>query len=97
MDPPGASAQTTASRVLLDSTNTRSAHRLIHFAKNAGKQHAMVERLFRAYFPDGLNSCDHDVLADLAGEIGLDRAATHETLDSGAFGADFEANVRGGP
>ena len=75
-------------------TNTRSAHRLIHWARSQGRQHAMVERLFRAYFTNGLNVGDHDVLADLAAEIGLDRAATREALDRGAFDADFEADVR---
>ncbi|RNG28227.1 DsbA family oxidoreductase [Streptomyces botrytidirepellens] len=75
-------------------TNTRAAHRLIHFAESQGRQHDMVQRLFRAYFTDGLNVGDHDVLAGLAAEIGLDRSAVHEALDSGAFDADVDADVR---
>jgi predicted DsbA family dithiol-disulfide isomerase len=75
-------------------TNTRAAHRLIHFAKDRGRQHEMVHRLFRAYFTDGLNVGEYDVLAGLAAEIGLDRDAAREALESGAFDADFQADVR---
>ncbi|WP_155054247.1 DsbA family oxidoreductase [Streptomyces blattellae] len=75
-------------------TNTRAAHRLIHFARSQGRQHDMVQRLFRAYFTDGLNVGDHDVLAGLAAETGLDKDAAREALHRGAFGADFEADVR---
>ncbi|MGW1025808.1 DsbA family oxidoreductase [Streptomyces sp. NPDC002577] len=75
-------------------TNTRAAHRLIHFAESRGRQHDMVQRLFRAYFTDGLDVGDHDVLAGLAAEIGLDRAAAREALDGGAFDAEVDADVR---
>jgi len=74
--------------------NTRAAHRLTHFAKQQGLQHAMMQRLFRAYLTDGLNIGDHTVLADLAAEIGLDRAAALEVLRGDAFGPDFEADVQ---
>jgi predicted DsbA family dithiol-disulfide isomerase len=33
--------------------NTRAAHRLSHLAKQEGKQHAMMLRLFRASFTEG--------------------------------------------
>lgn len=62
--------------------NTRTAHRLIHFADTAGGQHQMVDRLFRAYFTDGLNIADHHVLTGLAAEIGLDPVAAAAALDS---------------
>ena len=38
-------------------------------------QRALKRALLRAYFTDGREVADHDVLADLAGEVGLDRAA----------------------
>ena len=53
--------------------NTLDAHRLIHWAGLEGKQTAMVAALFRAYFVDGRNIGDHETLADIAGEVGLDR------------------------
>jgi len=74
--------------------NTRTAHRLSHFAKQAGRQHEMIQRLFRAYFTDGLNVGDHATLADLAAEVGLDRDAALSALKSGAFDDDVEADLR---
>ncbi|MEU6642618.1 DsbA family oxidoreductase [Saccharomonospora sp. NPDC046836] len=74
-------------------TNTKSAHRLIHFARDHGRQHDMVERLFRAYFTDGLHVGDYDVLAGLADDIGLDRTAARAALDSGAYGDDVDNDV----
>ncbi len=65
--------------------NTRAAHRLLHFAAVHELQDEMVERIFRAYFTDGLNTADHAVLADLAAEVGLDPVAAREALDNGAF------------
>ena len=62
--------------------NTRTAHRLIHHARAQGKDHEMVIRLFKAYFTDGLNVGDHEVLADLAAEVGLDREAALAVVQS---------------
>ena len=73
--------------------NTRDAHRLIHFAKTQGREHEMVLRLFRAEFTDGLDVSDHAVLADLAAEVGLDRAAAVQVLVSGAPAAAFQADI----
>jgi predicted DsbA family dithiol-disulfide isomerase len=64
---------------------TRTAHQLSHFAATQGKQHEMMRRLFKAYFTDGLNVADHQVLADLAAEVGLDRDAALAALTSGDF------------
>lgn len=74
-------------------TNTRTAHRLIHFAERHGRQHEAVQRLFRAYFTDGLDIGKHDVLADAAAEIGLDRAAVLQALASNAFDGDVDADI----
>lgn len=54
--------------------NTLDAHRLIHWAGIEGRQNAMVDRLFAAYFREGRDIGDPTVLADLAAEVGLDRA-----------------------
>ena len=56
--------------------NTRLAHRLLWYAEQPGSpvdQPAMKERLMRAYFHDGLDVGDPDVLADCAAEVGFDR------------------------
>ncbi|MET0423898.1 MAG: DsbA family oxidoreductase [Actinoplanes sp.] len=73
--------------------NTLDAHRMIHLAKSAGREHDMVDRLFRAEFTDGLNLADHEVLADLAAELGLPRADAVEALATRAFEADIQADL----
>ncbi|MDP9830155.1 DsbA family oxidoreductase [Kineosporia succinea] len=74
-------------------TNTRDAHRLIHFAKAQGREHDMVMRLFRAEFTEGADVSDHDLLANLAEEAGLDRAKALEVLGSDAYESDFRADI----
>ncbi|MGZ8348048.1 MAG: DsbA family oxidoreductase [Allosphingosinicella sp.] len=54
------------------SANTIDAHRLIRWATAAGLDDAMVERLFAAYFSEGRDIGEQQVLAELAGEVGLD-------------------------
>jgi len=53
--------------------NTLLAHRLLWLAETRGLQIAMNERLLKAYFMDGLDIGDPDVLAECAAEVGLDR------------------------
>ena len=62
--------------------NTLEAHRLLTFADREGRQDEVAEALFKAYFIDGANLTDRNVLADIAGEAGLDRAATTAYLES---------------
>ena len=66
-------------------TNTGKAHELIHFAESQGKGPEMKERLLRAYFSQGRQVGRIEDLADMAAEIGLDRAAAVQALESGAF------------
>lgn len=52
--------------------NTIDAHRLLHWADEAGVQDALVEVLFRQFFMDGLDVGDSDVLVAAANEAGMD-------------------------
>jgi len=72
--------------------NTFDAHRLLHWAElqGADKQKALKEALFTAYFTDGLSPASHEVLAGVAGEVGLDAARAREILASG----DYAEEVR---
>ncbi|MFC7787872.1 DsbA family oxidoreductase [Microbacterium sp. MAHUQ-60] len=63
-------------------TNTLLAHQLIHHAKAAGKQLEAEEALFAAYFTEGRDVGDAEVLADIAERLGLDRAETTRALAS---------------
>lgn len=74
--------------------DTRTAHQLSHFAAAHGRQHELMQRLFRAYFTDGLNVADHQVLADLAAEAGLDRDAALAALAGGEYADSVEADLR---
>jgi predicted DsbA family dithiol-disulfide isomerase len=74
-------------------TNTVKAHELLHFAKSRGLQLEMKERLLKAYFVDGGHVGRIADLADLAAEVGLDRADAVVALESGQYVADVKADV----
>lgn len=71
--------------------NTMNAHRLIHWAGLEGKQNAVVDRLFRAYFVDGRDIGESDVLCDIAAGVGLDGTMIARLLDSPADASDLLA------
>ena len=60
--------------------NTINAHRLIHWAGLEGRQTPVVAALFRAYFKDGRDIGDVDVLADIADSVGLDAAMIRKLM-----------------
>jgi predicted DsbA family dithiol-disulfide isomerase len=62
--------------------NTFDAHRLIGLSRQRGRQDALVEALFQAYFIDGRNVGDRRVLAEVAAEAGLGRTEVESFLDS---------------
>ena len=62
------------------SPNTLDAHRVIRWAATEGDEQATVERLFRAYFSEGLDIGDPAVLARLAAETGLDESVVAARL-----------------
>jgi predicted DsbA family dithiol-disulfide isomerase len=74
-------------------TNTVISHELLHYAKAHGRQLDMKERLLKAYFVDGRHVGRIEDLADLAAEIGLDRAEVVRALTEGSFLADVKADV----
>jgi predicted DsbA family dithiol-disulfide isomerase len=61
--------------------NTFDAHRVLHLAREQGKQPEMKERLFRAYFSEGQQLGDRETLIHLAREAGLDARAVLESDD----------------
>ncbi len=70
--------------------NTFDAHRLLHWAETLGegRQKALKEGLFKAYFTDGESPASHDVLLKLAAEVGLDAARAADILSSDEYAAD---------
>ena len=71
--------------------NTFDAHRLIWLAGQMSVQDAMVETLFRAYFSEGRNIGDANVLAELAAIAGIERARAEAML----AGTEGSAEVAG--
>ncbi|MBB3220799.1 DsbA family oxidoreductase [Pseudoduganella umbonata] len=65
--------------------NTFDAHRLLHWAEEAGRQKELKHALFEAYFTNGEDPSSHDVLLRAAGQAGLDRPAAQQVLASGQF------------
>ncbi|OHT18202.1 DsbA family oxidoreductase [Edaphosphingomonas haloaromaticamans] len=65
--------------------NTFDAHRLLHWAEAEGRQAALKHALFEAYFTDGKDPSDHDVLVAAAEKAGLDGASAREVLATGRY------------
>lgn len=77
--------------------NTVDSHRLIRFAGAHGRQDAVVEALFAAYFLRGEDIGDREVLTAAAVAGGLDEADAHAFLESDADRAEVQtedANAR---
>ena len=60
--------------------NTVDSHRLIDWAGSQGKQDAVVEGLFQAYFIEGRDIGDRTVLAEVAAAAGMNEAHTARRL-----------------
>ncbi len=71
--------------------NTFDAHRLVHFATRSGKGAELTERLFRAYLSQSWNIADHNVLASLGKEVGLNKQEVTDMLGS----SDYKEAVLG--
>jgi predicted DsbA family dithiol-disulfide isomerase len=68
--------------------NTFDAHRLLHWAELEGRQIELKRALFEAYFTEGRNPSDHEVLIDVASRVGLDAQQAREILASDRYAAD---------
>ncbi len=64
--------------------NTTDSHRLIRWAGGAGVQNDVVELLFSAYFEQGRDIGDHETLAQIAEEAGMDGELVRQLLSEDA-------------
>jgi predicted DsbA family dithiol-disulfide isomerase len=74
--------------------NTFDAHRLLTWAvETSGPEHQrdLKKALLRAYFTDGLDVADHEVLTDLTEQVGLDRATAADVLASDRYAVEVRA------
>jgi predicted DsbA family dithiol-disulfide isomerase len=65
--------------------NTFDAHRLLHWAEVEGRQRELKRALFAAYFTEGRNPSDHEVLIDVAAQAGLDSQRARAILASDEY------------
>ncbi|MBU2980775.1 DsbA family oxidoreductase [Lentibacter algarum] len=71
--------------------NTFNTHQLLHWADAHNRRHDLKMALFSAHFTDQRNLSDNNVLADVAGEIGLDRDEALAVLDDQRFADDVRS------
>ncbi|MGW3915894.1 DsbA family oxidoreductase [Streptomyces sp. NPDC005070] len=75
--------------------NTFDVHRLLHFAKQQGRQAELMDLAFRANFAEERSIYDRETQVSLAVEAGLDEAKTRDVLDNPqAFAAEVRADER---
>jgi predicted DsbA family dithiol-disulfide isomerase len=65
------------------------SHRLVRYLSRFGQATEIVEAIFKAYFVDGLDIGDLDLLAALAGGLGFDEAEILAYLESDEDMADI--------
>jgi len=65
--------------------NSRLAQELGKWAEQMGKGQAFHDAVFRAYFADGRNIAQVNILADIATAVGLDSAEAHDVIAARTF------------
>ncbi len=70
--------------------NSFDAHRLIHFAKQYGKDADAYDLLHKAYFSDGIDINNIDNLCEIALQLEIDISTARNTLESD----DYSQQVR---
>jgi predicted DsbA family dithiol-disulfide isomerase len=65
--------------------NTFNLHQLLHWANQQGAMHNLKQALFSAHFTYSRDISDHNTLADVAAEIGLERSEALAVLQSQCF------------
>jgi predicted DsbA family dithiol-disulfide isomerase len=71
--------------------NTFDAHRLLHWAEGSGKQKALKDALFAAYFTEGRDVSDPQVLESAVAKVGLDANRARQILASDEYADEVRA------
>ena len=77
--------------------NTEDAHRLLHLARERGRESTVLDRFYRAYFAEGLSLFDTGSLAALAVEGGLEGREVLNVLETDEYARavqDDQAHAR---
>lgn len=74
--------------------NTFDAHRLLHWAETQGRQRELKHALLGAYFTDGRDVSDREVLVSAATQVGLDAAEARQVLDEDRYAEEVREQER---
>jgi predicted DsbA family dithiol-disulfide isomerase len=74
-------------------TNSRAALAATEFARESGRDEALEERIYRAYFSEGMNIGDPVVVVKLAAEAGLDSSAVADAIKSPKYELRLKNNA----
>lgn len=72
--------------------NTFAAHQLLGWAQEKGLQHLLKMALLEAHFTQQQDVSDHQVLIEVAADVGLDPEAAEKVLTSGSHAEDTRAH-----
>ena len=72
--------------------NTFDAHRLARAARGTAVENDLVKGLFGAYFTDGALLSDHETLARVAAEAGMEPGTVAAVLSSEAYASDVRSD-----
>ena len=75
--------------------NTVDAHRLILHAARHDRQWEMADTLFRGYFSEGRNLNDHEDLAAMPGQAGLNPDEAREVLSGARYAEKVQESQQG--
>jgi len=75
--------------------NTLLGHRLVAFFDGDPRQHALLDAMFTAYFTEGRNLGDPNVLAEIAAHFGADPTDVRARLDSDELVREIRGQVQG--
>jgi predicted DsbA family dithiol-disulfide isomerase len=73
--------------------NSRKSHKLIQAAKQQNLQNEIEETLFHAYFTEGKNLEDNQILAEIAKKVGIHFTKIEEILESNELEEAVNADV----
>lgn len=73
--------------------NTFDAHRVAQLAARKGKGNEITERFLYAYFTESEQLSDHETLAKLAGEVGLDGLEVKEMLQTEKYSQQVKEDI----
>ena len=74
--------------------NSINAHRILHLAKQEGKQDEVKELLLKAHFEEGKNIDDTSTLKSLTEMAGISKDKCNDVLNSDAFSENVKADIQ---